>query len=261
MSLESPNNPGKHEKQTHSFQNTTDNENGKIDPGGPMVSQPAPPNDDSHHSHECCKKPSIGWRFLQGVALAAGILYAVVTCIQWYDLRKNFEADQRAWLQIGLEAATTLDELAKRSPDAIVGIAVKNVGKSPSLRSVLDVNLEVTDSHSAPSLKLEGILHNNSEISILFPNTQDMNGIPFPHTQNTAARKFTDAELSALRNGNSYLSAYGQIVYEDQFGRHWGRFCFWRDYEIPGSDTNHIFMSYPCVRWNAIGDGEPPKEQ
>jgi hypothetical protein len=40
-----------------------------------------------------------GWKILQGVGIAAGVGYAVVTYYQWKDLRQNFINDERGYVQ------------------------------------------------------------------------------------------------------------------------------------------------------------------
>jgi hypothetical protein len=58
-------------------------------------------------------------------------------------------------------------------------------------------------------------------------------------------------------NGDSYLILFAQAVYADQFGKHWTRVCYWRDYDTRPSGG---FNADTCVAWNSVGDGDPPKQ-
>ena len=52
-------------------------------------------------------------------------------------------------------------------------------------------------------------------------------------------------------NGKTYVAVFGIVAYEDQFGPHWTRFCFWKNY---GGAGNIRFNAEPCTSWNTIGD-------
>jgi alkyl hydroperoxide reductase subunit AhpC len=60
-----------------------------------------PAASDSKQSHKPWYKTGQGWKAaieIIGIAFAVG--YAIVTYLQWQDLRHNFIVDERAWLGI-----------------------------------------------------------------------------------------------------------------------------------------------------------------
>ena len=65
----------------------------------------------------------------------------------------------------------------------------------------------------------------------------------------------TDAETQALANDKSFLMTFGQVVYRDDFGIHWTRFCGWKNY---GFGNQNDFNNAACIEFSDVGDGLPP---
>jgi hypothetical protein len=180
---------------------------------------------------------------LQVSGIVFGIVYAIVTCLQWYDLRHNFRTDERSWIDPGINIRVI-------PVDGTGTIKLTNVGKSPILSTVTDAWVEILDRHSPPSLAKEGF-HSVSDTGWIFPGketdifiqryTQDSKHAPFPPT---------DDERKALISGEDYVATYGQIIYEDQFGIHWERFCVWKGFVNNGPMVN----VGDCGAFNAMGD-------
>jgi len=145
---------------------------------------------------------------LEKIGIMAGIIYAVVTVAQWRDLRHNFEVDQRAWLKAETGLPVTLAE--NMSLDKLP-ITIKNVGKSPALRSIADAAFDVIPRANAPSLTFDAI-HTQVDIPLLFPG--DDNSFPVayrsPSKDSTALSNTTIQDLIA---GRSYLVVFSQRGY------------------------------------------------
>jgi hypothetical protein len=62
----------------------------------------------------------------------------------------------------------------------------------------------------------------------------------------------SEKELERLKAGQAYVATFGMIVYFDQFGTHWYRFCNWNAYSTSG-----VVTAGSCVGWNIAGDGKP----
>lgn len=189
---------------------------------------------------------------LERAAFLAGIVYAVVTVVEWRDLRHNFEIDQRAWIQIaqGLPATVTEDIVVDRMP-----ITLKNVGKNPAFQTLVDAQFNIVDADKPPSFSFES-MHSIARQSLLFPQEATPEGIPVLFRSPTGeARKISVEEIRRLIAGTAYLVIFSRAFYVDSFGTHWTRACSWKDYSpLP----NKTYQADYCVAWSAVGDGVPP---
>ena len=70
------------------------------------------------------------WKWVKRAGLVAGILYAVVTFLEWKDLRRNFALDQRPWVGV---LDTRIIQFGSEQ-DYILQIQLNNSGKNPALR-------------------------------------------------------------------------------------------------------------------------------
>ena len=185
------------------------------------------------------------FRFLEGIGIIAVIVYTSLTWLQWRDLRHNFEVDQRAWIK----------PLYKQPVDDTVSIwqlRMNNIGKSPALRVFLIAVCENIPSQESPSFNRSGFNAGViSEVPLMFQGSDetDVGTISIPCAKGD---HFTPGEVDALKGGTAYLAQWGQVIYADQFGPHWTRFCSWRKYStMPDS----AFNARSCVAFNAVGDG------
>jgi len=62
---------------------------------------------------------------LRNAGIVAGIVYALVTYLQWKDLRRNFETDERGWVRLSF--AWPMPSTQSNHME----IGLQNVGKSP----------------------------------------------------------------------------------------------------------------------------------
>jgi hypothetical protein len=191
------------------------------------------------------------WRVFEGVGIAAGILYASVSYLQWRDLRHNFEIEQRAWISVHMSDPNVYGDVS-----ASAALTMTNVGKSPALGIAAHMLFEVVDRHNGPSL----VLPRTAYVSrLLFPTDTFPVTITPRDPKTGEGRKLTPTEFANLVKGNSYMAIFGQITYTDQFGMHWTRFCSWHPYNSLFATIPYFFNPRPCVQYNAVGDGEPPK--
>ena len=66
------------------------------------------------------------------MGIAAGIIYAAVTVLQWRDLRRNFRVDERAW--VGPLSTAIASEDTPDGSGVIFEIPYTNTGKTPALK-------------------------------------------------------------------------------------------------------------------------------
>ncbi|MGD0631922.1 MAG: hypothetical protein ABR987_21525 [Terracidiphilus sp.] len=190
------------------------------------------------------------WKLrLELLALLAGIGYAVVTYLQWRDLRHNFEAEQRSWLQVG----SNLQSFGSNIPDT-VAVSVKNTGKSVADKIEGIAAFEIISKENTPGFYRNDRPKNHVTGGIAFPDTAGSGWIVSSLDENGNYIPVLDSDKKRLLNGDAYIAVYGQIYYQDRFGGHWTRFCDWKAY-VPGG-----YASKACTTWAAVGDGNPPAQ-
>jgi hypothetical protein len=69
------------------------------------------------------------------------------------------------------------------------------------------------------------------------------------HRDGLTPQPMKPEELDALKRGAAYIAIYGAVIYRDQFGSHWTRFCSFGSYQ-PGFYTTHW-----CTAFNHLGEG------
>jgi hypothetical protein len=179
------------------------------------------------------------------VIIYAGLTgwYAWTAHKQWVDLRRNFETDERSWVDPTVNF--------KVMPvDGTVTIRLANVGKSAILSTVTDAWVEILDRNTPPSLSKEPY-HSVDDTGWIFPGkATDIFGQRWTQDSHVAFPP-NDDERKALISGDDYMAVYGQIIYVDQFGIHWERFCYWKGFVNNGPIVN----VKGCGEFNVMGDG------
>lgn len=190
-------------------------------------------------------------------AFGAAVVYAAITAIlaivaarQWQDLRHNFRVDQRAWARVHFGWPDT--------PLAACKVIINNVGKSPAISARTYAVLEVLTGKAAPSFSFT-TPHASNISALLFPNDLPAETPVERFNDKSIAAPLTDKEIKDLSDGTSYMAVFGYVVYEDQFGTHWTRFCDWKAYSELFSG-HRDFTAKSCVDWNAVGDGTPSEK-
>ena len=184
------------------------------------------------------------WRVFERAGILAGIVYAVITYLSWKDLRHNFMVDERAWLKVQIAFPPT--------QDTQVPMKIINIGKIVATSAHFDADLELVDSHSAPSFRFKP-WHTIGTFQVMFPNNAE-NPIPVIRFDPDGNKLLlTEPESNDLAAGNTYAVVYGQVVYADQFGQHWTRFCYSKHYNNDPSSLK--FNDKSCSDYNAVGKG------
>src|ERR1035437_4673899 len=218
---------------------------------------PAPRNTDNSQNPKAVTLPwwkRVGLKgALEILGLFAGIGYAIVTYCQWQDLRNNFRADQRAWIKVDYPSFET--------PPPSVPITVKftNVGKSPALRIGANTVIEIVKSQNEPAFLAVPKRHSGMFTGLIFPteHTEYPAELFNGNTEQSVPRSLNATELDSLRAGESYIAVYGTVMYSDQFGVHWTRFCAWRVFaqtDKPGRMFGFVHGG-SCTAFNEAGDG------
>jgi hypothetical protein len=193
-----------------------------------------------------------GWKIFEGLGIIAVIWYAVVTHVEWTDLRHNFEVDQRAWVRF--RYALLKDKISETDVVNSWPLTVQNIGKSPARHTFVNAHFEIVPKTAPPTLVFSR-QHTQVQVSLLFPT--DDNSFPVAlESSSDAPHNLSVDEIRELTSGRSYLAVFAQVTYDDQFGEHWTRFCTWKSFGINPSDR---FDASGCIAWNEAGEGKPPK--
>jgi hypothetical protein len=214
----------------------------------PSLKPEIPPSpENSAQPQKSWYKTMQGWKtLLEVIGIPFAIGYAVVTYFQWQDLRHNFEVDERAWVKVGY----AWPDLASNQVATINGRLV-NFGKSPITGLIADATFQVVKGGAPPLFSLKGTHSTHSEAPF-FPGDSSDFPIHLYDQQTKLPRVFTTQEIEDLEGGKSYVATFGWIVYSDQFGKHWYRFCGWHGYGTSGTVN-----AMGCVAENRAGDGKP----
>jgi hypothetical protein len=191
-------------------------------------------------------------RLIEILGFSFAATYAIVTYLQWRDLRHNFrdqyrsfEANERSWMRVEVV-------WPKEIPmDGRIALKVTNVGKSPALNTITHVAIQVVNHSVPPNFQLNGFHAMIQSSAILFPGD---GGEPNPVDRDNPGGGvigISDSEKQDLESGQSYLAVFGLTFYSDQFGDHWTRFCDWKPFTNNHSLT---FSASECVRFNGVGD-------
>ena len=212
----------------------------------PLLPQVPPAPRNTPKPDKSWHKTLQGWKaLLEIAAIPFAILYAVVTWFQWHDLH----IEQRAWIKAVLD----WNQFPATNK---VPIQLFNVGKSPAKTPHMITRMEIVPSKSPPSFVWKFLPHLDDEFPFDFPGDSHTAEPSSLVDTNLVARKLTDAEAMDIADGKAYVAVFGFVIYSDQFGEHWTRFCTWRAFSKQYSE----FTARPCVQWNAVGDGKSPDE-
>jgi hypothetical protein len=163
------------------------------------------------------------WRFFEGLGILAAVFYAGIAYLQWFDANKNFRVDQRAWVQVRVKNdPKTLEDY--KNPSQLIEIV--NVGKSPATHIVVTTQGEILDNAIGSSFDY-GTPGYRLTIGILFPNATE-------ETRMGSPIAFSERQRNDLAEGNSYLTEYASVTFNDIFGvSHWTHFCVYRVFAVP----------------------------
>jgi hypothetical protein len=201
---------------------------------------------------------------IEGLTLIFAIIYAVLTgwyaftnYYQWSDLRHNFAVEERSWIKVEFPKRT--DDTTFNPFDGTVKVDLRNLGKSVILKSQMDAWVEILDRNSPPSFSSGN--HDALIAGMIFP-TDSVELQTKRYHPNGGVYAPTDSEAKALAGGLAYVAVYGHVVYYDDFGVHWTRFCAWFtpiDRSQPLPEPN--FSAATCTTFNSAGEGDQPGQE
>ncbi len=190
--------------------------------------------------------------FWTKIGAFAVIVYAIITGVQWLDLRQNFRVDERAWLQFNAAPDKPGDyrvswQLSVGQP-VTYPLQVVNVGKTAARNVDMKIFIEIVDADKEPQLSRVNATHGfpfgHITTGIVFPS-QDFRQVVVRPANGGAPEMATDQEMAAIKDGKSYLAVYGIISYEDVFHiQRWTRFC-----KFMG---NGSFQAKNCAGFNSV---------
>ena len=230
----------------------TTHENNTASRESTLLTQVPPAPSNSPQTQERWYKTLDGWKAaLEIVAIPFAIGYAIVTGLQWYDLRHNFQVDERAWIKV--------ETLYPPQPTADFGVIINasNVGKSVVTKSLTEVDIQLLKNSASPTMVFPEH-HTRAIQAIMFPNTNREITRRGLWNADGSLRQLQQGEVMDLIKGAAYIVTFGQITYTDQFGAHWTRFCTWQTYVSVPFTQSMAFAARPCADWNSVGDGSPP---
>lgn len=213
--------------QTDAKQNDSYNENPGRGADVPIVTKAMPSKLNAEKTEQCHYKSTPRWKTtLEVMAVVFGIGYAVVTGLQWWDLRQNFKIDQRPW--IGLT-----DEAVVVTPDKIdAEIKFVNSGKTPARNVQKSAQIKISPVPLIKDPSAEDIQNLVfSGHTVLAPNgtvrvragteTQEIESAPILKEAVKNYFPLIDAKKDIL-----YL--FGEVIYDDASGkRHTTKYCLY----------------------------------
>ncbi len=183
------------------------------------------------------------WRALEGVGIIAVIGYTALTYLQWSDLRRNFETDERSWARVihgEDQALTDTKELSS-------SLTLINSGKTPARQITVNCVMNILRA-SDPITFTFNNYHQLTLAPIVFPGNDKIENVLCGLLDaNEKTVQITQPQREGLASGDLYMISYGTIDYRDQFGWHWSHFCWWRQFATPGA---HKFDAFPCTAFN-----------
>jgi hypothetical protein len=171
-------------------------------------------------------------------SVIAGVLYAAISATQWYELRKNFRIDERAWIgvmQVCRESSSDTKTFSiegcgvedPQQPTVTFKVVFKNFGKTAAIRL-----------HSWISLA-------RSESELRTPEFGGPNEIYPPgvvFNSNTLP-----LERSRLGDPKQWIYVYGKVWYDDTFhAHHWMTYCFERHVFEPANASRECTVFNDC---------------
>jgi hypothetical protein len=206
----------------------------------PAKTTPSP----SGQQEACYCKPNQTplWKILiETGAVFVGICAVVIISEQLYVLERQMIVVQRSWLQVKM----TNDPTLKDTKDRII-VRVINKGNTPAGKIAVQSAFEVVPYHKGPSFDYSRT-HNTTTVPIMFQQG-DAEILTKLYTSDGALTQVTDAQPRDLVSGQSYLTVYGTVTYEDNFGAWWTHFCFWK-----GFRSGQDYSTQPCREYNEVG--------
>jgi len=184
--------------------------------------------------------------WIELVAVAGGIFYAVVTYCMWRDSHKNFVIEERAWLSIDSMFPAPKENIPIESE-----VHITNTGKTPAKKIVSEFVVSIFKNTDAVKFEYSNQYRTGQVVGIMQPNGFVNTDVVKPVDQFHPVL-LTKTDVDDLQNGRAYWAVYGRGQYDDIFGEtHWFHFCNWIS-NYKGGTYNTI----GCTQYSDTGDGK-----
>jgi hypothetical protein len=217
-----PRAPRKNNKQSTGPQDNAKDEGVEASRQTPVI-PPSPSDAANTQKREDAPLPrrkSVRWKsVLETIGIVAGIGYAIVTYLQWRDIKNNFIIDQRAWLGVTEVKTDPIGEGMKFAPILV------NSGKTLASDVVQRGGWKVFPVSTIPDINQQ--IGQQSEFfhGVIFPNGRR-------ELSNKSSRSLTKGDADGLLNGSSVLYVFAKVNYRDIFRKERvTRFCLMLDPE------------------------------
>lgn len=195
--------------------------------------------------------------FFQGMTLVIVAAYTALTYWQWQAmLQQNrnsqhaLEVTERAWVNVKPEFSSDT------SPTVTGTLEITNSGKTPALHIEVNALIEVVPNGQEPHFGGEaGVLqHLKVTTGALSPNSPADSPADLPITRRKDGQEYplTDAEITDLKEGRTWIAIHGRTTYKDVFKvPHWTQFCVWHGY---ATDPNAKLSAFSCTEYNSVDE-------
>jgi hypothetical protein len=183
-----------------------------------------------------------------GVLAAAAIYQFIIMNGQLDVMRK----DQRAWVKFeqAKEAGDQVTSQFTTGEPLSFPVRFVNTGKTPANHVQVKVFVSLITAGTEPPLEdpdsgiIPWYISLSAQSGIIFPES-DIKNVATRTTKDGGSFPLTEAEFNAIRDGTSYLAAWGTVTYDDVFQvPHWTKFCYWI------SSKSH--KSERCSQYNSV---------
>ena len=151
--------------------------------------------------------------------------------------------DERAWIQIKPQyplekiGSMGLDEFVKQGVPRLP-VNITNAGKTSALK-IIWTSTQILRHTEVPFSSRSRT--RTATTGMLFQNDTH----PFSAGSDDA---LTKEEISDLNTGQSYMTIFMKVEFEDIFGKpHESRYCAWRAFGSPEERTSRVYPAKPCT--------------
>jgi hypothetical protein len=184
------------------------------------------------------EKDSLVWR----ATLIVGVIAAFIYGLQWYQMRKSMENDERPWIEV---ATGKVPQPNTNSP-LVTPLTFTNIGKTPARKVEIETVVKVVLSHEAIDFSYQPSIGGST--GIVFPN-EPAPAVDARTIEEHQVRNLTVNELDNLTHGKAFVITYASVSYEDVFGNaHWTHQCFF--YQLTPPADAAAYDTAACVAYN-----------
>jgi hypothetical protein len=149
------------------------------------------------------------------LTLAITVIAAFIYGLQWYQMRKSMENDDRAWIKIAIGQVIP----PNTNYPIIIPLTFTNIGKTPARKIQIKTAVKIVLNHESFDFAYDHAI--GVTTGVMFPD-QPNPAVDARTVYSHGARNLTTDELSDLTNGQAFVITYSSVTYLDVFGNpHW----------------------------------------